>query len=284
MTWRVLFICTGNRSRSQMAEALLRYHGGGRFEAHSAGTEPKGLHELTSEAMQEIGIDISGQHSKHIDEFADQEFDYVITVCDSARQACPTFPGKTVLHWDIEDPDVPLRKGVSGLDAFRAARDEIRSRVIDFVKEQGCVFCQIVAGEQPASYVYEDADVCAFMDIRPVNSGHVLVIPKAHAENLADVRDDVSAAMMRTVNLAVQGLRRCGVRMDTFNLFLADGPAAGQEVPHAHLHVIPRYEGDGWRLVIEYGSEWAQRPRNELDELAGRIRGGIAESADAADR
>jgi diadenosine tetraphosphate (Ap4A) HIT family hydrolase len=278
---RVLFICTGNRARSQMAEALLRFHGGGLFEAHSAGTAPKGLAELTVEVMAERGVDVSGQRSKHFDEFAGQEFDFVVTVCDSARQTCPFFPGKTVLHWDIEDPDVPMRQGVSGIEAFRAARDEIRRRMLDFVKEQGCVFCQILAGDLPASYVYEDDVVCAFMDIRPVTSGHVLVIPRAHAESLTDVPPDVSAAMMQAVNRCVEGLRRSGVPMDTFNLFLADGVAAGQEVPHAHLHVIPRFEGDGWRLITEYGSDWVQRPREELDELAERIRAGIAEGSGA---
>jgi diadenosine tetraphosphate (Ap4A) HIT family hydrolase/protein-tyrosine-phosphatase len=272
---RVLFICTGNRARSQMAEALLTFHSGGQFEAHSAGTEPKGLHELTVEVLAETGIDASGQRSKHIAEYAGQEFDYVITICDTARQTCPFFPGKTVLHWDIEDPDVPMRRGVAAIDVFRATRDEIRRRIIDFVKEQGCVFCRLLAGELPVSTVYEDEDVCAFMDIRPITSGHVLVIPKAHAENLAAVPDDVAARMMRIVNLAVAGLRRSGVPMDTFNLFLADGAAAGQEVPHVHFHIIPRYAGDGWRLVVNFGSEWVEKPREELDELAGRIRAGI---------
>jgi diadenosine tetraphosphate (Ap4A) HIT family hydrolase/protein-tyrosine-phosphatase len=278
---RVLFICTGNRARSQMAEALLRFHGGGLFEAHSAGTEPKGLAELTVEVMAERGVEVSGQRSKHIGEYEGQEFDYVITVCDSARQTCPFFPGKTVLHWDIEDPDVPMRRGVSGLDAFRAARDDIRGRVLDFVKEHGCIFCRILAGDLPASYVYEDDEVCAFMDIRPITPGHVLVIPRLHAESLTDVPADVSAAMMRAVQGCAEGLRRSGVRMDTFNVFLADGVAAGQEVPHAHLHIIPRYEGDGWRLITEYGSDWVQRPREELDALAERIRAGIAEVSEA---
>jgi arsenate reductase len=275
---RVLFICTGNRARSQMAEALLRFHGGDRFEAHSAGTEPRGLHELTVQVMAETGIDVSGQRSKHIDEYAGEEFDFVITVCDSARQTCPFFPGKTVLHWEIEDPDVPMRRGVSGIEVFRATRDEIRRRVVAFVAEQGCVFCQIVGGELPASYVYEEGDVCAFMDIRPVTPGHLLVIPRAHHESLTDVPAEVTAAMMRAVNVCVEGLLRSGLRMDTFNLFLADGAAAGQEVPHAHFHIIPRYEGDGWRLVKEYGSAWVQKPRAELEEAASRIRAGIAAS------
>jgi arsenate reductase len=102
---RVLFVCTGNKARSQMAEGLLRHLGGDRFEAHSAGTRPSGLAEETVAAMREIGIDVSSQRSKHVDEFAGQEFDYVITVCDSARQECPVFPGDGKrLHWDVEDP------------------------------------------------------------------------------------------------------------------------------------------------------------------------------------
>lgn len=275
---RVLFICTGNRARSQMAEALLRHHAGDRFEVHSAGTEPRGLADLTVEVLAEQGIDASGQRSKHIDEFAGQEFEFVITVCDSARQTCPFFPGKTVLHWDIEDPDVPMRDGLPGVDAFRAARDEIRRRVLKFDGERGCAFCRILSGELPASYVYEDGDVCAFLDIRPVTEGHTLIIPRDHAESLVDVPPGVREAMMRAVGPCVEGLRRSGIRMDSFNLFLADGASAGQTVAHAHFHVIPRYEGDGWRLITEYAPGWKQAPREELDALAGRIREGTARS------
>src|SRR6266542_6734438 len=97
---RVLFVCTGNRARSQMAEGLLRHLAGDRFEVNSAGTLPSGMSELTIEAMREIGIDVSGQRSKSVAEFAGQKFDYVITVCDSARQVCPAFPGEGErLHW-----------------------------------------------------------------------------------------------------------------------------------------------------------------------------------------
>jgi arsenate reductase len=88
-----------------MAEGLLRHLAGDRFEVHSAGTQPKGLAEGTVEVMREIGIDIRGQRSKHVDEYAGQPFDYVITVCDSARQSCPVFPGGGErIHWDVEDP------------------------------------------------------------------------------------------------------------------------------------------------------------------------------------
>ena len=104
---RALFVCTGNKARSQMAEGLLRHLAGDRFEVHSAGTQPSGLAEETVAVMREIGIDTSGQRSKHVDEFLGQTFDYVITVCDSARQACPVFPGEGQrLHWDVEDPAI----------------------------------------------------------------------------------------------------------------------------------------------------------------------------------
>ena len=110
---RVLFVCTGNRARSQMAEGLLRQMAGDRLEAHSAGTEPKSLAEETVAVMREIGIDVSGQRSKSVDEFAGQEFDYVITVCDTARESCPVFPGGGKrLHWSVADPaDTQCQRG-----------------------------------------------------------------------------------------------------------------------------------------------------------------------------
>ena len=102
---RVLFVCTGNSCRSIMAEALLRQHGGADFEVHSAGTEPKGLNARTMRLLDEVGIDGSFARSKSVDEFAGQSFDYVITVCDQARQVCPVFPGGgQSLHWGYPDP------------------------------------------------------------------------------------------------------------------------------------------------------------------------------------
>ncbi len=131
-------MCTGNRARSQMAEALLRHLAGDRFDVFSAGTEPKGLAPLTVEAMGEIGIDVSGQRSKSVDEFAGQEFDYVITVCDTARQACPTFPGRGKrLHWSLADPADEETRSDGGEEAFRAARDDLRGRIETFVREEG---------------------------------------------------------------------------------------------------------------------------------------------------
>jgi len=134
---RVLFVCTGNRARSQMAEGLLRHLAGDRFEAHSAGTQPKGLAAHTVEVMREIGIDVRGQRSKHVDEYAGQPFDYVITVCDSARQSCPVFPGGGQrIHWDVEDPADAELRGEPTAQAFRDARDELRRRIQEFLRTE----------------------------------------------------------------------------------------------------------------------------------------------------
>jgi len=133
---RVLFVCTGNRARSQMAEGLLRNLAGDRFDVYSAGTLPSGMSEYTIDAMREIGIDVSGQRSKSVDEFTGHNFDYMITVCDSARQVCPVFPGKGErLHWDIEDPSDTEARGVPLGVAFRMAREELRKRIELFAKE-----------------------------------------------------------------------------------------------------------------------------------------------------
>jgi arsenate reductase (thioredoxin) len=133
---RVLFVCTGNRARSQMAEGLLRDLAGGRFEAYSAGTLPSGMSEYTIETMAEIGIDVSAQRSKSVEEFAGQNFGYVITVCDSARQVCPVFPGGGQgLHWNIEDPSDIEARGVPLAEAFRIVREHLRERVEIFVRE-----------------------------------------------------------------------------------------------------------------------------------------------------
>jgi arsenate reductase len=131
---RVLFVCTGNSARSQMAEALLSHMGGPAFEVFSAGTEPKGLNPYTVRALREVGIDWSGARSKSVTEFLGQPFDYVITVCDSARQACPVFPGRHVgLHWDLADPAAVEGSDGEKLDAFRRTREEISVRLGPFL-------------------------------------------------------------------------------------------------------------------------------------------------------
>ena len=131
---RVLVLCTGNSARSQMAEGLLRHLAGDRFEVFSAGTLETYVRPQAVEAMREIGIDISAQYSKSQDEFAGQPFDYVITVCDNAREHCPIFPGKAErIHWSIDDPAFAGNTDEERLDAFRRARDELRQELEAFV-------------------------------------------------------------------------------------------------------------------------------------------------------
>jgi arsenate reductase len=133
---RVLFLCTGNSARSQMAEALLGALGGPDFEAFSAGTEPHGLNPYTVRVLAEAGIDWSAARSKPVGEFLSQSFDYVITVCDQARQACPYFPGKhRSLHWDLEDPAAVEGSAEKKLAAFRRTRALLEVRLMPFVEE-----------------------------------------------------------------------------------------------------------------------------------------------------
>jgi thioredoxin type arsenate reductase len=131
---RVLFLCTGNSARSQMAEAWLRHLSGGQVEVSSAGTEPKGLHPLAVQVMAERGIDLTGQRSKPVSEFQGQRFDWVVTVCDRARESCPVFPGARTLHWDLPDPAEVHGAQEAVLEAFRRARDELERRVGDLLK------------------------------------------------------------------------------------------------------------------------------------------------------
>ena len=129
---RVLFLCTHNSARSQMAEGLLRDAAGDRFEVHSAGTEATLVRPEAIAAMAEVGIDISGQHSKTLEPFLEERLDWLITVCDQAREACPVLPGvRNQLHWSIEDP------AGRGIEAFRAARDELRGHIGRFIEETG---------------------------------------------------------------------------------------------------------------------------------------------------
>ena len=124
---RVLILCTGNSARSQMAEGLLRHDAGERFEVFSAGTRPSRVRPEAIAAMGELGIDISGHRSKSVDEFAGQQFDYVVTVCDNAKESCPVFPGKAVrIHQSFEDPVALQGSDEERLAVFRRVRDEIR--------------------------------------------------------------------------------------------------------------------------------------------------------------
>ena len=127
---RVLILCTGNSARSQMAEGLLRHLGGDRFEVHSAGTHPTQVRPEAIEVMAEIGIDLSAHRSKSVDEFAGQPFDFVITVCDNAREHCPIFRGEAQrIHWSFEDPATVTGSAQQRLTAFRDVRDQIAARL-----------------------------------------------------------------------------------------------------------------------------------------------------------
>lgn len=134
---KVLFVCTHNSARSQMAEGLLRQHAGDRFEAFSAGTQPGSLHPLAVRAMADFGIDISSHVSKSVDRFVAQTFDFVITVCDQAAETCPVFPGPTKhLHWSLSDPAATQGSEDERLDAFRRVRDQIAARIGQFVLDE----------------------------------------------------------------------------------------------------------------------------------------------------
>jgi arsenate reductase (thioredoxin) len=134
---KVLILCTGNSARSQMAEGLLKHIGGGEFEVESAGTKPSAVRAEAIAVLREIGVDISGNRSKSVDEFAGQMFDYVITVCDNARENCPYFPAKTkLIHHSFADPAAVEGEEETRLKAFRQARDEIQSFLKNFVREQ----------------------------------------------------------------------------------------------------------------------------------------------------
>ena len=134
-----------------------------------------------------------------------------------------------------------------------------------------CVFCEILAGRLASSRLYQDERCTAFMDIQPVNPGHLLVVPNVHAAFLADLDEETGAQMFRVAQRLAGALRRSGVRCEGVNFWLADGEAALQEVFHAHLHVLPRYAHDGFGF--RFGPTYFQRPdRAELDAIAGQIR------------
>jgi histidine triad (HIT) family protein len=134
-----------------------------------------------------------------------------------------------------------------------------------------CVFCNILAGKLPSSRVYQDKICTAFLDIQPVNPGHVLIVPNQHAACLAELNEDTGAHMFRIAQRLAAALRRSAVKCEGVNFFLADGEAAFQDVFHVHLHVFPRFAGDGFDL--ELGPNYDNKPgRDELDEIAGNIR------------
>ena len=133
---RVLFLCTHNSARSQMAEGLLRHMAGDRFEVFIAGTEQTRVHPLAIEAMHEVGLDITAHTSKTLDTLAGQQFDYASTVCDRANESCPIFPGATQrIHWSFDDPSAATGSDEERLSAFRRIRDEVAARLRTFAAE-----------------------------------------------------------------------------------------------------------------------------------------------------
>lgn len=136
---------------------------------------------------------------------------------------------------------------------------------------EDCVFCRIIKGIAPASIIYTDGKVAAIMDIQPVNPGHVLIIPKAHAAQLSKLDEETGAHMFKIAMRIAKALRHSSIKCEGIDLFLADGEAAFQEVFHVHLHVIPRFKGDGFEIKI--GPNYGLKPdRKELDRIAEKIR------------
>lgn len=140
--------------------------------------------------------------------------------------------------------------------------------------ESACVFCEILKGAEPASIVYRDEQCVAFMDIKPINQGHVLVVPVEHGAGLSDVSEESAASMMRVSRKVAAALQASGVRCEGVNLFLSDGRAAFQDVFHVHMHVIPRWQGDGFGL--RFSDQYHLRTTREaLEETAARIKSAI---------
>ena len=137
MKSKVLFLCTGNSARSQMAEAFLRKYAGERFDVFSAGLEPQGINPFAGKVMEEIGLDLSGHYSKDVSEFlGTTHFGYVITLCDHAESRCPIFPGASIrLHWPFEDPAAFQGTEEQKLNKFREIRDQIRVRIESWLRE-----------------------------------------------------------------------------------------------------------------------------------------------------
>jgi len=137
MKHKVLFLCTGNSARSQMAEGLLRYLVGDQMDVFSAGTKPSTVNPLAIRVMQARGLDISHHRSKHLDEFRSQPFDYVITVCDNAAESCPVFPGPAQrIHWSFPDPAAVEGDEATRLQAFRQIRDALEAQLRDWLAAQ----------------------------------------------------------------------------------------------------------------------------------------------------
>ena len=134
-----------------------------------------------------------------------------------------------------------------------------------------CIFCSIIKGSLPASMIYEDKDLLAFLDIQPVNKGHILIISRQHKELITELDDSILSRMFVLAKNIDKAIRESGIKAEGMNLFLADGKAAGQEVLHVHLHIIPRFNNDGFGFIFPEGYE--KRPQsNELDIISHLIK------------
>ena len=133
-----------------------------------------------------------------------------------------------------------------------------------------CIFCDISAGDAEASFVYEDERTIAFLDIAPLNAGHTLVVPRTHSASLEEIELDDAQRIVRVAQRVAIALRRTGFRVEGVNLWLADGAAAGQDVFHAHMHVVPRFDGDGF--VVSLPPDRHRPDREELDANAAELR------------
>lgn len=184
----MLILCTGNSARSQMAEGLLRHMAGDRFEVASAGVSPTRVRPEAIEAMREIGVDVSTHRSKSVDEFAQSEFDYVITVCDNANEQCPVFPAETKrIHWSFDDPAAAKGDEPARLAVFRRVRDEIRERLKQFIAPSP-VACDMAAIPQDQRQVHIDTSKELFsriQEFRELENGYGFRFSSGVIEKLA---------------------------------------------------------------------------------------------------
>lgn len=134
-----------------------------------------------------------------------------------------------------------------------------------------CIFCKIIKGELPSSKIFEDNTLLAFLDIQPVNKGHVLIIPKQHKILIAELDNKILGDMISLANKINQAIRKSDIKSEGINLFLADGEAAGQEVFHVHLHIIPRFKKDGFGFIFPENYK-NKPPRKELDLMSKKIK------------
>jgi len=136
---------------------------------------------------------------------------------------------------------------------------------------EDCIFCKIVKGEIPSYKIYEDEKIFAFMDIQPINPGHILIIPKKHAKLIAELEDEIVGEIFKVAKKINIALRKSGIKSEGINFFLADGKAAGQEVLHVHLHIVPRYKNDGFGF--KFPPNYENKPsKDELEKIAKKIR------------